>query len=79
MVENVYFTEGKKEGAVDCALENPSVFTPTVNEELTMIGPPCLLPKSTKNSFTEKELKTTLHALNSISYFNVRGTYTQYW
>ena len=23
-----------------------------------------------------EELKTTLHALNSISYFNVRGTYT---
>ena len=41
-----------------------------------MIGPPSLLPKNTKNSLTEKELKTTLHALNSISYFNVRGTYT---
>ena len=52
------------------------MFTPTVDEELTMIGPPCLLPKNTKNSLTEKELKTTLHALDSISYFNVRGTYT---
>ena len=35
-----YFSEGNKEGAVDCALENPSVFTPTavttVDEELTM-------------------------------------------
>ena len=47
MVENILFTEGKREGAVDCALENPSVFTSTVDEELTdsMIGPPCLLPK----------------------------------
>ena len=26
--------KSKKEGAVDCALENPSVFTPTVDEEL---------------------------------------------
>ena len=26
--------EEQKEGAVDCALENPSVFTPTVDEEL---------------------------------------------
>ena len=32
MVENVFFTEGKTEGAVDCALENTSVFTPTVDE-----------------------------------------------
>ena len=23
-----------------------------------------------------EELKTTLHAFNSISYFNIRGTYT---
>ena len=36
MVENVSSTEGKREGAVDCALVNPSVFTPTVGEELTM-------------------------------------------
>ena len=36
MVENFLFTEEKKEGAVDCAFENPSVFTPTVDEELTM-------------------------------------------
>ena len=36
MVENVLFTEEKKEGAVDCALENPSVFTPTVDEELRL-------------------------------------------
>ena len=36
MVENVHFTEEKNEGAVDCASENPSVFTPTVDEELTM-------------------------------------------
>ena len=52
------------------------MFTPTVDEELTMIGPPCLLPKNRKKSLTEKELKTTLHAFNSISYLNVRGTYT---
>ena len=55
MVENVSFTEGKKEAAVDCALENPTVFTPTaVDEELTMTGPPCLFPKYTKNSLTGK-------------------------
>ena len=31
--------EGKKEGAVDGALENPSVFTPAVDEELTYREP----------------------------------------
>ena len=36
MVENVEFSEEKKDGAVDCAFENPSVFTPTVDIELTM-------------------------------------------
>ena len=48
MVENVWFTEEKKKGAVDCAFENPSVFTPTVNEELTMF-----VHKIQKNSLTE--------------------------
>ena len=37
MVENIQFTERKKEGAVDGALENPSVFTSTVDEEVTCI------------------------------------------
>ena len=43
------FTEEKKERAVDCAFEIPSVFTPTVDEELTMF-----FTKYTKNSLTEK-------------------------
>ena len=34
MVEIVQFTEEKKEGAVDCALENRSVFTSTVDQSL---------------------------------------------
>ena len=57
IVEKVQFTEWKKEGAVDCALENPSVFTPTtaVDEELTTIGRPCLFPKYTKNSLTTEK------------------------
>ena len=54
------FTEGKKEGAVDCALENPSVFTPTaVDEELTMF-----VSKIYEELTHRKELQTTLHALN---------------
>ena len=58
MVENVKFTEEKKEGAVDCAIENPSVFTPTV--ELTMF-----VYKIHEELSHRKELKkTTLHALN---------------
>ena len=59
----------KKEGAVDCSLENPSGFAFTADEELVMIGPPCFLPKNTTNSLAEKEQKTALNALNSISYF----------
>ena len=59
MVENVKFTK-KKEGTVDCAMENPSVFTPTVDEELTMF-----VYKIYEELTHRKELKkTTLHALN---------------
>ena len=55
-----YFTEGKKEGAVDRASEKPSVFTPTaVDEELTMF-----VSKIYEDLTHRKELKTTLHALN---------------
>ena len=36
MVENTSFMEGKKEGVVDDALENASVFTSPVDEELTL-------------------------------------------
>ena len=60
MVVNVQFTEEKKEAAVDCALENPSVFTTTVDEELTM-----LVSKIYEELTHRKELKkTTLHAPN---------------
>ena len=60
MVENVSFTEKKKEGAIDCALENPSVFTPAVvDEELTMF-----VSKMYEELTHRKELKTTLHALH---------------
>ena len=49
------------EGAVDCALANPSVFTPTaVDEKLTMF-----VSKIYEEPIHRKELKkTTLHALN---------------
>ena len=40
--------------------DGPSMFVSKIYEELTH----------------RKEPKSTLHALNSISYFNVRGTYT---
>ena len=46
------------EGAVDCALDNPSVFTPTVDDELTMF-----VSKIYEELTHRKELKTTLHAL----------------
>ena len=59
MVENVSFTEEKKEGAVDCALENPSVFTPTGDGDLTKF-----VSKIYEELTHRKELKTTLHALN---------------
>ena len=55
--------KGKRKAPLITPWKNSSVFTPTVDEELTMIGPSCLLPKNTKNSLTEEELKTTLHAL----------------
>ena len=38
MVENIQFTERKKEGAVDGALENPSVRISIVDEEVTYRG-----------------------------------------
>ena len=77
MVENVWFTEGKEEGAVDCALENSSVFTPiVVDEELTMIRSSMFVSKIYEELTHREEPKTTMHALNSISYVNVRGTYT---
>ena len=60
MVENVWFTEEKKESAVDCAFENPSVVTPTVDEELTMF-----VYEIHEELTHRKELKkTTLHAFN---------------
>ena len=47
------------EGSVDCAFENPSMFTPTVDEELTMF-----VSKIHEELTHRKELKkTTLHAL----------------
>ena len=59
----------KKEGAVDCALENPSVFTPTVDEELTMF-----VSKIYEELTHRKNQRR--HCMPLISYFNVRGTYT---
>ena len=48
MVENVNLTEEKKEGAVDCAFENPSVFTPHSRRTTYHV-----CTKYTKNSLTE--------------------------
>ena len=58
-VENVQFTKGEKEGAVDCALKNPSVFTPTFNLDEDMCA-----SKIYEELTHRKELKTTLQEDN---------------